>query len=160
MLRNGRRDPELPADRNRPHSAPPRETTTPAIFMGTSDYDAFDYEDDNIEIEDDDDDDDDNKDDGDGQQIYSDFHMMLSSDSDDAEFCDASYSFDTLNTGYQPVDDPGGKAIDLIMETERQDEVSVAPLSSTISPHGFEFSDDRWANGVRRNDGIHGNGYI
>jgi hypothetical protein len=127
---------EPPADDDRPRSTSARETDTPARFMGTEDYDAFDYEEDYFEEDVDDDEDEGDLDDlDDGQQVHSDFHMLASSDSDDGEFCDATYSFDTPNTGYQPAVDPGGKAIDLIMETERQDEVSVAPTSCISLPH-------------------------
>lgn len=108
--------------------------------MCPEDYDAFDYEEDDIDEKnqndiDDSDDDEDDDEDGDSQLVHSDFHILDSSDSDDAEFGDASYSFDALDTGYQPSIDPGGKAFDLIRESERQGEVSVAPRNSTSLPH-------------------------
>lgn len=125
----------MPTDNNRPRAISPRETDTPAVETCSEDYDAFDYEEDDIDEKERNDSDSDEGDDDDRQPVHSDFHILESSDSDDAEFCDASYSFDTINTAYQPAVDPGGKAFDLIMETERQGEVSVAPRSNTSLPH-------------------------
>lgn len=100
-----------------------------------SEYDAFDREDTNIEYSDggDTDEEDNNSIDADDDPlVYSDFNM-LDSDESASEFCDASYSFDSLNAGYQYAVEPGGKALDLVMENERQDEVSVAPTGSALS---------------------------
>ena len=112
--------------RNRSPSSLLRETDTPALFVGTEDYDAFDHEDDDFDDDESDEDEDEEEDLGYDEEVHSDFHV-IASDSDDGEYCEASYAFDTPSTDYQPAFDPGGKAMDLIMETERQDEVSVAP---------------------------------
>ena len=96
-------------------------------FSGPSEYDAFDYEEDYINEEDEDDEGDAN----DAQEIYSDFHNLESSDSDD-EFSDASYSFDTPDARYHDPVDPGEKAINLVMENEKQREVSIAPIGHGI----------------------------
>ena len=103
--------------------------------MNTSEYDAFDREDTNIDYNDGGDTDEEENSGIDADEdppIYSDFNML---DSDDSapEFCDASYSFDSLNTGYQYAIEPRGKALDLVMENERQNEVSVAPTGSAFS---------------------------
>ena len=126
---------ETLADRNRTNLVLSRETSSHSgLEMDTSEYDEFDREDNNLDYDGDDTDEEvDEGDDIDGSQsIYSDFNMLDSSDSA-SEFCDASYSFDSLNTGYQYAVDPGGKAIDLVMENERHDEVSIAPAGSGFS---------------------------
>ena len=102
--------------------------------MNLSEYDAFDREDTDVDYNDDGDTDDEEIDRNadDDLPVHSDFNML---DGDDSvsEFCDASYSFDSLNTGYQYAVDPGGKAIGLVMENERQNEVSVAPTGSAFA---------------------------
>ena len=125
---------ETLVDRNRTNSVLSRETSSHSgLEMDTSEYDEFDREDNNLGYDSDDTDEEVDEDDIDGSQsIYSDFNMLDSSDSA-SEFCDASYSFDSLNTGYQYAVDPGGKAIDLVMENERHDEVSIAPAGSGFS---------------------------
>ena len=98
----------------------------------SSDYDAFDHEESEPsedEEEEDEEDEEDNT--NDEQPVYSDFRMLNSSDSDE-EFGDASYSFDTLDSSYHLGIDHGEKAIHLVMENEKQDEVSVAPITSEI----------------------------
>lgn len=100
---------------------------TQSVFT-SSDYDAFDYEENEPHDEEDEED---NA--GGSQPVYSDFRILGSSDSDE-EFGDASYSFDTLDTGYHLGIDRGEKALHLVMENERQDEISVAPVSPGILP--------------------------
>ncbi|KAL2048265.1 hypothetical protein N7G274_000176 [Stereocaulon virgatum] len=116
-----------------------RETPNDSILdMDTFEYAEFDRENNIIDYDGEHTDeelDDDNDVDG-SQSVYSDFNMLDSSDSA-AEFCDASYSFDSLNAGYQYAVDPGGKAIDLVMENERHDEVSIAPAGSGFSRRFF-----------------------
>ena len=106
--------------------------------FASSDYDAFDREESELsadEDEDEDEDEDDEEDEEDNasdeRPVYSDFRMLNSSDSDE-EFGDASYSFDTLDSSYHLGFDHGEKAIHLVMENEKQDEVSVAPITSEI----------------------------
>lgn len=98
----------------------------------SSDYDAFDYEENDL-IENEGDEEDNA---GDEQPVYSDFRTLGSSDSDEG-FDDASYSFDTLDTSYHLGIDLGEKAIHLVIENEKQDEVSVAPLTPGALPSSF-----------------------
>lgn len=98
----------------------------------SSDYDAFDYE--CNDLIDDEGDEEDNA--GNEQPVYSDFRTLGSSESDE-DFGDAFYSFDTLDTSYHPGIDHGEKAIHLVIENEKQDEVSVAPLSPGTLPSSF-----------------------
>ena len=111
-----------------PSQAPPKSR----LVNTTSDYDAFDYEENGL-IEDGEDDENDA---GDNRPVYSDFRMLSSSDSDE-EFDNTSYSFDTLDTSYHLGIDHGEKAINLVLENERQDEVSVAPVKPEILPFSF-----------------------
>ena len=113
-------------------SPPSQASMKPHSIFTSSDYDAFDYEE-NESIHDEEDEGDNA---GDSQPVYSDFRILGSSDSDE-EFGDASYSFDTLDTSYHLGIDHGEKAIHLVMENERQDEVSVAPVSPGILPSSF-----------------------
>lgn len=114
------------------HDLPLQAPSKPLSVFTSSDYDAFDYEeDDPIENEEDEED---NA--GDELPVYSDFRILGSSDSDEG-FGDASYSFDTLDTSYHLGIDHGEKAIHLVIENERQDEVSVAPLTPGILPASF-----------------------
>ena len=102
--------------------------------FASSDYDAFDREEsESSEDEDEDEEDEEDEEDNtsDERPVYSDFRMLNSSDSDE-EFGDASYSFDTLDSSYHLGIDHGEKAIHLVMENEKQDEVSVAPITSEI----------------------------
>ena len=102
--------------------------------FASSDYDAFDREEsESSEDEDEDEEHEEDEEDetSDARPVYSDFRMLNSSDSDD-EFGDASYSFDTLDSSYHVGIDHGKKAIHLVMENEKQDEVSVAPITSEI----------------------------
>ena len=100
--------------------------------FASSDYDAFDREESEPSEDEDEEDEEDEEDDtSDARPVYSDFRMLNSSDSDD-EFGDASYSFDTLDSSYHLGIDHGKKAIHLVMENEKQDEVSVAPITSEI----------------------------
>ena len=115
-----------------PHNSQSQTSLNPLSVFTSSDYDAFDYEE-NQPIEDEEDE---GNNAGDSQSVYSDFRMLASSDSDE-EFGDASYSFDTLDTSYHRDFDPGEKAIHLVIENERQDEVSVAPLRPGILPSSF-----------------------
>ena len=101
------------------------------VFI-SSDYDAFDREEDGL-IEDEEDEEDNLSD---SRPVYSDFRMLSSSDSEE-EFGDASYSFDTLDTSYHLGMDHGEKAIHLVMENEKQDEVSVAPKTSETLRSSF-----------------------
>ena len=91
----------------------------------TSDYDAFDYEDDDIEQEEGD-----QSSDEDGQVIHSDFRLLEPSDTD-PEFFDTSWSF--MTTG-EPKLDPSGNEIKLVIENESKDEVSFAPDRSRDFP--------------------------
>ena len=108
----------------------------------SSDYDAFDYENESIEDEDEDEDEDEegeeDKEDNasDSQAVYSDFRVLSSSESDE-EFGDASYSFDTLDASYHLGIEQGEKAIHLVMENEKQDEVSVAPVKPAVPDFSF-----------------------
>ena len=98
----------------------------------SSDYDAFDHEESEPSEDEDEEDEEDEEDNmSDERPVYSDFRMLNSSDSDE-EFGDASYSFDTLDSSYHLGIDHGEKAIHLVMENEKQDEVSVAPITSEI----------------------------
>ena len=104
--------------------------------FASSDYDAFDREEsESSEDEDEDEEEDEEEDEDDTTSdelpVYSDFRMLNSSDADE-EFGDASYSFDTLDSSYHLGIDHGEKAIHLVMENEKQDEVSVAPITSEI----------------------------
>ena len=113
------------------HDLPLQAPSKPLSVFTSSDYDAFDYEEDLIENEGDEED---NA--GTEQPVYSDFRILGSSDADEG-FGDASYSFDTLDTSYHLGIDHGEKAIHLVIENERQDEVSVAPLTPGILPSSF-----------------------
>ena len=114
------------------HNLPLQAPSKPSSVSTSSDYDAFDYEEnDPIENEEDEED---NA--GDVQPVYSDFRILGFSDSDE-ELGDASYSFDTLDASYHLGVDHGEKAIHLVIENERQDEVSVAPLTPGILPSSF-----------------------
>ena len=97
-------------------------STTPHL---TSEYDAFDYEEEDVEQEEDDDTSDD-----DGHAIHSDFRLLESSDTD-SDFFDTSWSF--MNTG-EPELNTSGDEIKLVMENERKIEVSVAPTRSRDFP--------------------------
>ena len=123
------------AERNSTDEGSSREAPShPSLKIDTSEYDEFDREANALQYGEDDTDVEDEDEDGmeDSQSIYSDFNVLDSSDSA-SESCDASFSFDGLYTGYQYAVDPGGKAIDLVMENERHDEVSVAPAGSGFS---------------------------
>lgn len=86
------------------------------------DYDVFDYEDESTEEEAEED-----ADERDGvRAVNSDFNVLRLQDTD-IEANDEQYSFDSFDTGERFIDDPEGKTIDLIMENERHDEVSIAP---------------------------------
>lgn len=98
----------------------------------SSDYDAFDHEE-NQSSEDEEDEDENESDD---RAVYSDFRVLNSPDSDD-EFGDAVYSFDTLDTSDHLGIDHGEKAIHLVMENERKDEVSVAPITPEFLNSAF-----------------------
>ena len=111
------------------HNAPSQATSKALSVFSSSDYDAFDYEE-NQPIEDEEDEE---SSPGDNEPVYSDFRMLGSSDSDE-ELGGASYSFDTLDTSYYLGVDHGEKAIHLVMENERQDEVSVAPVTLGTLP--------------------------
>lgn len=67
------------------------------------------------------------------QSIHSDFSMLDSEDSD-SEFYDTAWSFDTIDSGHDPNLDHRGKEINLVMENERVDEVSIAPTGSEGLP--------------------------
>ena len=95
----------------------------------SSDYDAFDHEESEPSEDEDEEDEEDNT--SDERPVYSDFRMLNSSEPDE-EFGDASYSFDTLDSSYHLGIDHGEKAIHLVMENEKQDEVSVAPITYEI----------------------------
>ena len=98
----------------------------------SSDYDALDHEESQSSEDEDEEDEEDEEDStSDERPVYSDFRMLNSTDSDE-EFGDASYSFDTLDSSYHLGIDHGEKAIHLVMENEKQDEVSVAPITSEI----------------------------
>ncbi|KAL9136164.1 MAG: hypothetical protein Q9175_002621 [Cornicularia normoerica] len=114
------------------HGSPPRALLEPLSVFTSSDYDAFDYEE-NEPVENEGDEENDQDED---QSIYSDFRTLGSTDSDE-EFVDASYSFDSLDTSYHLGIDHGEKAIHLVMENERQDEVSVAPVTPGFLPSSF-----------------------
>ena len=114
------------------HDLPLQAPSKPLSVFTPSDYDAFDYEEDDL-IENEGDEEDNA---GDEQPVYSDFRILGSSDSDEG-FGDSSYSFDTLDTSYHLGIDHGEKAIHLVIENERQDEVSVAPLTPGILPSSF-----------------------
>ena len=117
---------------NSSHDPPSPASLKPLSVFPSSDYDAFDYEE-NETIEDEEDEEDNPIN---NQPVHSDFRMLRSSDSDE-EVDDASYSFDTLDTSYHLGIDHGEKAIHLVMENERQDEVSVAPVTSRTLPSPF-----------------------
>lgn len=114
------------------HELPLQAPSKPFSVFTSSDYNAFDYEED--DLSDNEGDEEDNA--GDEQPVYSDFRILGSSDSDEG-FGDASYSFDTLDTSYHLGIDLGEKAIDLVIENERQEEVSAAPLTPGILPPSF-----------------------
>lgn len=114
------------------HIPPSQASSEPLPIFTSSDYDAFDHED-NESINNEEDEEESA---GDNQPVYSDFRMLASSESDE-EFGDASYSFDTLDTSYHPGIDHGEKAIHLVIENERQDEVSVAPVTPGVLPPPF-----------------------
>ena len=106
------------------HSLPLQAPLKSRRVFTSSDYDAFDHEENHSS----EDEEDEEENASDNRPVYSDFRMLNSSDSDE-EFGDASYSFDTLDTSYHLGIDHGEKAIHLVMENERQDEVSVAPIT-------------------------------
>ena len=104
------------------HSVPPAPST----------YDAFDYEDDDFDQEDqkEDEEDGDTGSEEDGYAIYSDFRLLDSSDTDPV-FFDTSWSFaDHEGLGY----DSSRSEIKLVMENERNDEVSIAPAKHEVFP--------------------------
>lgn len=111
---------------------PSQASLEPLAVFASSDYDAFDYEE-NEPVEDEEDEE---VNAGDNQPVYSDFRILGSPEVDD-EFGDASYSFDTLDTSYHLGVAHGEKAIHLVIENERQDEVSVAPVTPEILPSSF-----------------------
>ena len=117
---------------NSSHSLSLQAPSKSRSVFTSSDYDAFDYEE-NEPIEDEEDEEDNTNDD---RPVYSDFRTLSSSDCDD-EFGDASYSFDTLDSSYHLGIDHGEKAIHLVMENERQDEISVAPVKTGILHPAF-----------------------
>ncbi len=119
------------ANHVRSQSLPLQASLKSRSVFTSSDYDAFDYED-NESVEDEDEEDHPS----DSQPVYSDFRTLSSSDADE-DFDDASYSFDTLDTSYQLGVDQGEKAIHLVMENERQNEVSVAPVTPAIMNSSF-----------------------
>lgn len=96
----------------------------------SSDYDAFDQEENQSSGNEEDEEEEEGEEENasDNRAVYSDFRVLNSPDSDD-EFGDALYSFDTLDTSYHLGIDHGEKAIHLVMENERKDEVSVAPIT-------------------------------
>ena len=104
----------------------------PLSVFTSSDYDAFDYE----ENDPTEDEEDEENNANDSQPVYSDFRMLASSDSDE-EFGDASYSFDTLDTSYHLGIDHRENIMHLVIENERQREVSVAPVRPGIFPTSF-----------------------
>ncbi len=112
--------------------SPQRAIAPPATFQMPSDYDAFDYEDDVIEDESEENEEEDGEDSSDteSQAIHSDFRRLESSDTD-PDFFDTSWSFVDA-VADDPEVDPGGMEIKLVMENEKQDEVSVAPAKSDI----------------------------
>lgn len=114
------------------HNPQAQASLKPLSVFTSSDYDAFDYEE-NEPIEDEEDEEDNAND---SQPVYSDFRMLAFSDSDE-EFGDASYSFDTLDTSYHLGVDHREKAMHLVIENERQHEVSVAPVRPGIFPASF-----------------------
>ena len=124
------------ADNSRSQSLPLQTSLKSRSVFTSSDYDVFDDEE-NESIEDEEEEEDDeNENVGGSRPVYSDFRMLSSPDSDE-EFGDASYSFDTLDTSYHLGIDQGEKAIHLVMENEKQDEVSVAPMTPTTQNPSF-----------------------
>lgn len=99
-----------------------------------SDYEAFDYEEDDAEEESDEDEEEDVDESGcdeDDQAIHSDFRLLEPSDTD-PDFFDTSWSFANIDTSNAEITS-SGKEIKLVMENERQDEVSLAPMRPEVS---------------------------
>lgn len=99
-----------------------------STFQLPSDYDAFDYEDDVVEedgSEVDEEDGEETSSDAESQAIHSDFRRLENSDTD-PDFFDTSWSFANIEDE-DPGIDPGEMEIKLVMENEKQDEVSIAP---------------------------------
>lgn len=113
-------------------NVPLQAPSKPLSVFTSSDYDAFDYEENDL-VENEGDEEDNA---GDEQPVYSDFRTLGSSESDEG-FGDALYSFDTLDTSYHLGIDHGEKAIHLVIENEKQDEVSMAPLTPGTLPSSF-----------------------
>jgi len=109
--------------------SPQRAFAPPATYQMQSDYDAFDHEDDIVEENEEEDDEEENNEDSsdeESQPIHSDFRQLESSDTD-PDFFDTSWSFVNIEAN-DPEVDPGGMEIKLVMENEKQSEVSVAPF--------------------------------
>lgn len=100
-------------------------------LTAASDYDVFDYELDEINDEEDQD-----SGDEDSEPIHSDFRQLDGSDTE-ADFYDTSWSFATIEDVYEGSEKDGGKEIDLVMENESQDEISIAPVRANILPAMF-----------------------
>lgn len=103
-----------------------------------SDYDLFDYEDDVVEedeSEDNEEGDGEDSSDTESQAIHSDFGRLECSDTD-PDFFDTSWSFAKIEAddpGIDPIGiDPTGMEIKLVVENEKQDEVSIAPARPDI----------------------------
>ena len=85
------------------------------------DYNIFDFEEDDVD-----------EDEVDGSNvdkepiIYSDFQTLESSDSDD-DSCDIPYSFEMPNFSYHDDVNFSEEVINIVLDHERQEEVSVAP---------------------------------
>ena len=130
------------ANNTRSFSLPVQLSLKSRPIFTSSDYDAFDYEE-NESIEDEDEDEDEEEEEeekednaNDSQAVYSDFRVLTSSESDE-ETSDASYSFDTLDASYHLGIEQGENAVHLVTENEEQEEVSVAPVKPAILDSSF-----------------------
>jgi len=105
------------ANRSRRHSfASPRASVGIKVRPpDLSNYDVFDHEDDPVE----------NENDETESLVYSDFNELGSETSDGDD--DEEYSFGSFETRAGMTADEGVKAIGLVLEIERKEEVSVAP---------------------------------